>query len=298
MVPDPHEMPFTLLVLGDLLGREDPRPIEDRKPLRVRADNLQKVKAAQKIVGEGPPIWAEIARLVEAVGGEANVEIELLNASKDDLFADFDDSPTLEKSGLYKLFYTANYFGAHPFGAVLLSDGFALADRALLGKITSVAARAHAPFFLTPSAELAAAPAFAALRASQEGGYLGVGALVETGNKLVRDFVELGYADFVGGVDPRLLAAARVAQNLKVHRAHFMGSWRSNEEVEAGINAWLAGLVADPDDGLRPFCRARVRVSGPAGEPWRREMVLSLEAHAGSAGKLGPIEIGGFIDME
>ncbi len=295
---DPHEMPFTLLVVGELLGREDGRPIEDRRPLRVRADNLDKVKSAQKIEGEGPPVWAEIARLIAAVGAEPGVEIELLNASKADLFMDFDDSPTIEKSGLYKLLYSANYFGAHPFAAVLFTDVFDVEDRVLLEKIVSVAARAHSPVFVTPTPRLASSAAFSTLRASKAGAYLGVGAAVEVGTKLARDFAALGYPDFVGEIDPRLLVAARVAQNLKVHRANFMGVWRSNEEVEAGINAFLAGLVADPDDGMRPFRAARVRVSGPSDAPWRRDFVLTIEAHAGSAGELGSIALDGYVDME
>jgi type VI secretion system protein ImpB len=57
------ELPFKLLVLGDFAGREQPTPIEERRPADVRKENLDEVLAgleprleldvADRIVGTG-----------------------------------------------------------------------------------------------------------------------------------------------------------------------------------------------------------------------------------------------------
>src|SRR5215510_9189712 len=43
------ELPLKMLMLGDYMGRPDPRPLEDRKPINVDKDNFQKVMGEQKL---------------------------------------------------------------------------------------------------------------------------------------------------------------------------------------------------------------------------------------------------------
>ena len=43
------ELPLKLLMLGDYTMRQDPRPLEDRKPLNVDKDNFSKVMSEQKL---------------------------------------------------------------------------------------------------------------------------------------------------------------------------------------------------------------------------------------------------------
>ena len=43
------ELPLKLLFMGDYTGREDPRPLEERKPINVDKDNYQQVLAEQKL---------------------------------------------------------------------------------------------------------------------------------------------------------------------------------------------------------------------------------------------------------
>lgn len=43
------ELPLKLLMLGDYTMRQDPTPLEDRKPINVDKDNFQKVMAEQKL---------------------------------------------------------------------------------------------------------------------------------------------------------------------------------------------------------------------------------------------------------
>jgi type VI secretion system protein ImpB len=43
------ELPLKMLMLGDYTMRQDPTPLEDRKPINVDKDNFQKVMSEQKL---------------------------------------------------------------------------------------------------------------------------------------------------------------------------------------------------------------------------------------------------------
>jgi type VI secretion system protein ImpB len=43
------ELPLKMLFLGDFAGREDSRPVEERKPINVDKDNFQQVLAEQNL---------------------------------------------------------------------------------------------------------------------------------------------------------------------------------------------------------------------------------------------------------
>jgi len=97
--------------------------------------------------------WRGLKFLVDRVDYRENVRVELLNCSKDDLLADFEDTPAVVKSGLYKLVYAAEFgvFGGKPFAAIISSYEFGPSpqDVVLLQKCAAVAAMAHAPFLAT-----------------------------------------------------------------------------------------------------------------------------------------------------
>jgi type VI secretion system protein ImpC len=94
--------------------------------------------------------WRGLKLVIDRTDFRENVRIDLLNVSKDDLLTDFEDSPEIVKSGLYKLVYTAEYgqFGGRPYGAMIANYDFGPGpqDVALLGKVAAVAAMSHAPF--------------------------------------------------------------------------------------------------------------------------------------------------------
>jgi type VI secretion system protein ImpC len=95
--------------------------------------------------------WRGLKFSIDRIDFRENVRCELLNCSKEDLASDFEDSPEIMKSGLYRLVYTAEYgqFGGKPYGALISNYemGPGPQDVALLQKCASVAAMAHAPFF-------------------------------------------------------------------------------------------------------------------------------------------------------
>ncbi len=94
--------------------------------------------------------WRGLKLLVDRTNFRENIKIQLLNVNKDDLLTDFEDSPDIVKSGLYKHIYTAEYgqFGGQPFGAVVGNYNFGPGpqDIKLLQYCASVAAMSHAPF--------------------------------------------------------------------------------------------------------------------------------------------------------
>ena len=100
--------------------------------------------------------WRGLKLLVDRTDFRENNRIALLNCSKDDLITDFEDSPEIVKSGLYKTVYTGEYgqFGGEPYGAMIANYDFGPGpqDMALLGKVASVATMAHAPFIANAGA--------------------------------------------------------------------------------------------------------------------------------------------------
>jgi type VI secretion system protein ImpC len=94
--------------------------------------------------------WRGLKFVVDRTDFRENIKVELLNCSKEDLLADFEDSPEVPKSGLYKTVYSAEYgqFGGRPYGAIIANYDFGPGpqDIALLQKCAAVATMAHAPF--------------------------------------------------------------------------------------------------------------------------------------------------------
>src|SRR5690242_6957755 len=70
--------------------------------------------------------WRGLKFVVDRTDFRENVKLELLNCSKEDLLADFEDSPEVPKSGLYKIVYSAEYgqFGGKPVGAIVSNYEF------------------------------------------------------------------------------------------------------------------------------------------------------------------------------
>ncbi len=94
--------------------------------------------------------WRELKMLIDRVDFRENVKVEIANIPKDDLIADFEDSPELVKSGLYRTVYSSEYgtFGGQPYGLMVANYDFGPGpqDMQLLKSCAAVSAMAHAPF--------------------------------------------------------------------------------------------------------------------------------------------------------
>ena len=94
--------------------------------------------------------WRGLKLLVDRTNFRENIKLEVLNASKQDLLDDFEDSPEVVQSGLYKHIYTAEYgqFGGQPVGALIANYFFdpSAPDIKTMQYVASVASMSHAPF--------------------------------------------------------------------------------------------------------------------------------------------------------
>lgn len=94
--------------------------------------------------------WRGLKYVIDQSDFRENVKVELLNVSKEDLLADFEDSPEVVKSGLYRKVYSDNYgvHGGEPVAAMVGNYDFGPGpqDLSLLQYCASVGNMAHAPF--------------------------------------------------------------------------------------------------------------------------------------------------------
>ena len=126
--------------------------VEIDKKLSKQLDVILHNPAFQKLESA----WRGLKFVIDRTNFRENIKVELMNASKEDLQADFEDAPEVTKSGLYKIAYTAEYgtFGGKPYGAIFSNYEFGpgAQDMELLRNCASVAAMAHAPFFAAAGA--------------------------------------------------------------------------------------------------------------------------------------------------
>jgi len=94
--------------------------------------------------------WKGLYMLVERTDFRQNIQMEIINVSKEDLMEDFEDSLDITQSGLYKHVYTSGYgqFGGEPVGSIIADYEISPSnvDMKFLNKVSSIAAMAHAPF--------------------------------------------------------------------------------------------------------------------------------------------------------
>ncbi len=94
--------------------------------------------------------WRGLQLLVDRTNFRENIKLEIINASKQDLLEDFEDSAEITQSGLYKHVYTAEYgqFGGQPVGALIANYFFdpSAPDVKTMQYVASVASMSHAPF--------------------------------------------------------------------------------------------------------------------------------------------------------
>ena len=94
--------------------------------------------------------WRSLKFLVDRCDRRANIKVELLDVSKEDLLEDFEDAPDVTQSGLFGHLYVQEYDtpGGEPVSAVISNYEFdcSAPDVSLLTEISRVAASAHCPF--------------------------------------------------------------------------------------------------------------------------------------------------------
>ncbi|MFM7204509.1 MAG: type VI secretion system contractile sheath large subunit [Myxococcota bacterium] len=127
-------------------ARVDAAIAEIDKQLSRQVDKILHNQQFQKIESS----WRGLNFLVNRTDFRQNIQVSVLNVTKDELRNDFLDSPDITFSGLYQHIYTAEYgtHGGSPFAAIIGNYDFgpSAPDVNLLRSISAVSAVAHAPF--------------------------------------------------------------------------------------------------------------------------------------------------------
>lgn len=94
--------------------------------------------------------WRGLKYLVDRTNFRANIKIEVLNVSKEDLRSDLEDAPELLQSGLFHHIYKQEYdqAGGQPIASVIGNYYFdqSSKDVAMMKNLSHVSAGCHAPF--------------------------------------------------------------------------------------------------------------------------------------------------------
>jgi type VI secretion system protein ImpC len=94
--------------------------------------------------------WRSLKFLVDRTDFRKNIKIDILDISKDDLAADFEDAPETIQAGLYRHVYTDEYDtpGGEPYAAMISNYEFTSLppDVALMQEVSRVASSCHCPF--------------------------------------------------------------------------------------------------------------------------------------------------------
>nr|WP_080426454.1 type VI secretion system contractile sheath large subunit [Burkholderia ubonensis] len=150
--------------------------------------------------------WRGLQFLIDRTDFRRNVRIEVLDVSKEALHQDFEDTPEVVQSGLFRLTYVGEYDmpGGEPIAALISAFEFdhGAPDIALLRNISKVSAAAHMPFIGAVSPAFFDKPSMEAVTGIRD-----LGVWFERAEYLKwRTFRETEDARYVGLTLPRFLA--------------------------------------------------------------------------------------------
>jgi len=102
--------------------------------------------------------WRGLKFMVDRTDFRQNIKVEIFSVAKDELLTDFEDSPEIVKSGLYKHVYTAEFgqFGGQPVAAMVSAYEFSSSaqDVKLMQYMSAVGAMSHAPVIASAAPEM------------------------------------------------------------------------------------------------------------------------------------------------
>lgn len=132
----------------DQMIAEIDRKISEQLDVVLHTEQFQQLESA----------WRGLKFMVDRTDFRQNIKVEILSVSKDELLTDFEDSPEIVKSGLYKHVYTAEFgqFGGQPVAAMVTAYEFSAGaqDVKLMQYMSAVGAMAHAPVIASAAPEM------------------------------------------------------------------------------------------------------------------------------------------------
>jgi type VI secretion system protein ImpC len=114
----------------------------------LHSDSFQRVEAS----------WRGLHYLVFRAETGTSLKLRVMNISKSELLKEMEKAPEFDQSHIFRQIYEAEYgtYGGNPY-SLLVGDyefGRSGTDQALLGKMSQIAAAAHAPFIASAYAQL------------------------------------------------------------------------------------------------------------------------------------------------
>ncbi|MBN3830778.1 type VI secretion system contractile sheath large subunit [Burkholderia sp. Ac-20344] len=198
-------------------------------------------------------LWRGLQFLVDRTDFRRNVRIEVLDVSKDALHRDFEDTPEIVQSGLFRLTYVGEYDmpGGEPIAAIISAFEFdhRAQDIALLRNISKVAAAAHMPFIGAVSPAFFDKPSMEAVAGIRD-----PGAWFERAEYLKwNSFRQTEDARYVGLTLPRFLARLPYGRDtLPVRAFNYIENVR---EPGHAAYLWTSAAFAFAANLVRSFVR-------------------------------------------
>ncbi|KPA12321.1 type VI secretion protein [Candidatus Magnetomorum sp. HK-1] len=185
--------------------------------------------------------WRSLKFLVDRTDFRQKINIEMLNASKEDLIDDLcdPDIADITYSSLYEKIYSSEYglFGGEPYGAIIGNYDFTHGshDIELLEKIASISSMSHAPFIAAASPNM-----------FKENDFSGVGTIKDFETRFNsldytkwKSFRDSEDARYVGLTAPRfLLRLPYSPENKAIKSFSYTETTPSNDEYVWGNTAF------------------------------------------------------------
>ncbi|WP_039017786.1 type VI secretion system contractile sheath large subunit, partial [Halocynthiibacter namhaensis] len=232
--------------IAELLDNQDQEePINKARVDRMIAEVDRKISGQMDAILHHPEFqeiestWRGLKLLIDRTDFRENIKVELMSIRKDELLEDFELSPEVSQSGLYKHIYSAEYgqFGGEPVGAMIGMYEFnsATPDMKLLQYCASVGAMSHAPFISSVAPEFFGIDSFTELPNIKE-----VASIFESPKYTKwRSLRESEDARYVGLTAPRFLL-----RNPYDPLENPIKTFQYREEVEHSHDAYLWGNSA------------------------------------------------------
>jgi type VI secretion system protein ImpC len=134
-----YDLPKINLLLDNLMAELD-QTISKQINTILHADPLMTLERG----------WRSLKFLLDHSETNENISIEILDATKSEVYYDLADSPEITRSSLFRKIYTAEYgqFGGHPFAAVVTTYELSAKpeDFALMRLMSNLGVMSHLPF--------------------------------------------------------------------------------------------------------------------------------------------------------
>ncbi|WP_114416874.1 type VI secretion system contractile sheath large subunit [Marinospirillum perlucidum] len=282
------------LLLGELLSKDEPVARVDKSLVEQMIDELDERLGKQMDAilhatefKQVESTWRGLDFLVQRTDFNENIQVEIYNASKEELLEDFQDAPEVSQSSLFQTIYTKEYgqFGGEPYGVVVGDFAFSPStpDIQLLEQMAGLSSMTHAPFISGTS------PAFFGLENWSELPELKEVESLFEGPQYIkwRGLREQEDSRNLGLVLPRLMGRPLFGEDKPVR------SFVYQEEVEQEEDyLWINASYAYATRLMDSFARYRwcPNIIGPQSGG----AVLNLPVHVteieGTPATLGPIE--------